>query len=94
MRIKPAEHQQSAEPEDDEKCVMSSTLRLLTRFPVRLESKLTEAGYQQERKRQKVETEAKRFILVSHCVHQLIACAAQGGEENKACREPEKVYAK
>ena len=52
--------------------------------------------YQRERKRhvQKVETEAERFILVSHCVHYLIACAAQGWEETKARGETEEVYAK
>ena len=82
MRIKPAGHQQGAETEDDGKCVLGSTLWLLIGFSVRLKSNATKAGYQRdmqrERKRQKVETGAERFILVSHCVHHLIVCAAQG----------------
>ena len=67
MSTKPAEDQQGAKTGDVEECVLGSTLWRLIVCSDRLESNATKAGYQRGRKRQKVETEAERFILVSHC---------------------------
>jgi len=57
VRTKPAEDQQGAKTGDVEKCGLGSTLWLLIVSSDRLESSATKAGYQQKRKRQKVETE-------------------------------------